>query len=246
MRVLVTGASRGIGRATAVRLARRERADAAVNYRQDRDGAAETVAAVEEAGGEAVPLRADVSDPDEAAGLVADAADALGGLDAVVNNAGVVRPSALAEVDDADWRAVLGTNLSGPFYVARAAAPRLTDRGGGLVNVSSVGGVAGTVDVAYAASKAGLHGLTRALARELGPEGVTVNAVAPGPVETEMNGTIVDSLEERGFHGHEDVGTHLPTYACDPDAVAHSVEYLLTNPYVHGEVLNVNGGMAFR
>lgn len=244
MTVLITGGSGGIGRATAERLG--ESRDVIVNYRRDEEGAAAAVAAVEDAGGGAVAVEADVRDPGDAASLVEQAADAFGGLDAVVNNAGIARPSRLEETDPADWRAVIETNLGGAFRVTRAAAPHLREAGGDVVNLSSVGGTAGTVDVSYAASNAGLHGLTRALARELGPDGVQVNAVAPGPVETDLNDEIVDYLEREEFRGHENVDTHLPAYACDPDAVAHSVEYLLDNPYVQGEVLSVNGGMGFR
>jgi len=109
---------------------------------------------------------------------------------------------------------VIDTNLSGAFRVSRAAAPHLREASGDLVFVSSVGGTLGTVDAGYAASKAGLHGLTRALARELGPDGVQVNAVAPGPVDTDLNDVIVEYLDGIDFHGHENVDTHLPEYAC--------------------------------
>lgn len=92
---------------------------------------------------------------------------------------------------------------------------------------------------------AGFHGLTRALAREVGPDEIQVNAIAPGPVTTEMNDEIVAYLEEVGFHGHENTDTHLPIYACDPAEVAGTVEYLLENEFIHGEIINVNGGMQF-
>lgn len=240
MAILVTGGSRGIGRAVAIELADR---DVVVNYREREDAAAETVEAVREAGGEAVAVGADVSDPAAADRLVDEAVSAFGGLDAVVNNAGVTRPNRLEDTGDDDWEAVIGTNLSGAFRVTRAAAPHLRDADGDVVFVSSVGGTLGTVDASYAASKAGLHGLTRALARELGPDGVQVNAVAPGPVETDLNDVILDYLEGIEFHGHENVDTHLPEYACEPADVADSVRYLLDNEYVHGEVLEVDGGM---
>jgi len=154
-----------------------------------------------------------------------------------------VRPNRLEETTDEAWESVIDTNLSGAFRVTRAAAPHLREAGGDVVFVSSVGGTLGTVDASYAASKAGLHGLTRALARELGPDGVQVNAVAPGPVETEMNDEILAYLESIEFRGHENVDTHLPAYACEPADVADSVAYLLDNEYVHGEVLDVDGGM---
>jgi 3-oxoacyl-[acyl-carrier protein] reductase len=240
MAVVVTGSSRGVGREIAVELADR---GVVVNYREDESGAAETAESVRAAGGEAVTVRADVSDTAGAKRLVAEATDAFGGLDAVVNNAGVVRPNRLEETTDDAWESVIDTNLSGAFRVTRAAAPHLREAGGDVVFISSVGGTLGTVDASYAASKAGLHGLTRALARELGPDGVQVNAVAPGPVETEMNDEILAYLESIEFRGHENVDTHLPEYACEPSAVAGSVAYLLDNEYVHGEVLEVDGGM---
>jgi 3-oxoacyl-[acyl-carrier protein] reductase len=240
MAILVTGGSRGIGRAVAIELADR---DVVVNYRERENAAAETVEAVREAGGEAVAVGADVSDPAAADRLVDEAVSAFGGLDAVVNNAGVTRPNRLEDTGDDDWEAVIGTNLSGAFRVTRAAAPHLRDADGDVVFVSSVGGTLGTVDASYAASKAGLHGLTRALARELGPDDVQVNAVAPGPVDTDLNDVILEYLEGIEFHGHENVDTHLPEYACSPADVAGSIRYLIENDYVHGEVLEVDGGM---
>lgn len=240
MAILVTGSSRGIGRAIAVELAER---DVVVNYRSDEAAAAETADRVREAGGDAVTVRADVSESAAADRLVETAVDAFGSLDAVVNNAGVTRPNRLDETTDAEWESVIDTNLSGAFRVTRAAAPHLRASGGDVVFLSSVGGTLGTVDASYAASKAGLHGLTRALARELGPDGVGVNAVAPGPVETDLNDVILDYLEGIEFHGHENVDTHLPEYACEPADVADTVRYLIDNEYVHGEVLEVDGGM---
>lgn len=243
MRVLVTGASRGIGRSIALDLG--EDHDIAVNYRQSGEDAARVVDAITDRGGDAIAVQADVSDSTAVKTMITDVVDSLGGLDAVVNNAGIVDPDLATDIDDEQWARVLDTNLTGAFNVTRAALPYL-EPDGDIVFVSSIGGTGGTVDASYAASKAGLHGLTRSLAREYGNRGVQVNAVAPGPVETELNDVILEHLEAIDFLGHENLDTHLPEYACQPEDVAHTVRYLLENEYVQGEIVNVNGGMQFR
>lgn len=243
MRVLVTGASRGIGRSIALALAGEH--DVAVNYRRSEGEAARVVDQIRDRGSDALAVGADVSDSEAVVSMITEVVDGLGGLDAVVNNAGIVDPDLATEIDDEQWRRVLDTNLTGAFNVTRAALPHI-EPDGDVVFVSSIGGTGGTVDTSYAASKAGLHGLTRALAREYGDSGLQVNAVAPGPVETEMNGAILEYLEAIDFRGHENVDTHLPEYACQPEDVAHTVQYLLENEYIQGEIVNVNGGMQFR
>lgn len=241
MGVLITGASRGIGRETVLRLA--ETHDVAINHRDSTEEAESVAEAVREHGAEALVAQADVRDPAAVESMMEECVERFGELDAVVNNAGIARPARLADLDPGMWNEVVETNLSGAFHVSQAAAPYLEATEGDIVNISSIGGTGGTVDAAYAASKAGLHGLTRALARELGSAGVQVNAIAPGPVKGEMNDEIVAFLENEGFHGHENLGTLLPEYACSPEDVAHTVEYLLENRFIQGEIVNVNGGM---
>ncbi len=243
MGVLITGASRGIGRAIALTLA--EDHDIAVNYRASKAAAEKVVEAIERKGSNAIAVQADVRDSEAVDSMVGTVVDEFGGLDALVNNAGTVEPDLATNIDDEQWDRVLETNLTGAFYVTRAAIDHL-EPDGDVVFISSIGGTGGTVDAGYAASKAGLHGLTRALAREYGDSGLQVNAVAPGPVETEMNGTIVEYLESVDFRGHEHIDTHLPEYACQPETVAHTVAYLLENDYIQGEIVNVNGGMQFQ
>lgn len=243
MRVLVTGASRGIGRSIALSLA--DDHDIAVNYRTSEAAASEVVEEATRKGSTAVAVGANVRDSEAVESMIAEVVDSLGGLDAVVNNAGIVEPDLATEIDDEQWNRVLDTNLSGAFYVTRAAIPYL-EPDGDVVFISSIGGTGGTVDASYAASKAGLHGLTRSLAREYGDGGLQVNAVAPGPVETDMNDTILEYLEAIEFRGHENVDTHLPEYACRPEDVAHTVEYVLENEYIQGEIVNVNGGLQFQ
>lgn len=243
MSVLITGASRGIGRSIALNLA--DDHDIAVNYRNSSDAANEVVNVIQKDGGNAIAVQGDVRDPEDVDSMITEIIDEFGELDGVVNNAGIVEPDLATEINDDQWNRVLDTNLTGAFYVTRAAIPYL-EPDGDVIFISSIGGTGGTVDASYAASKAGLHGLTRSLAREYGDSGLQVNAIAPGPAETDMNSTIVEYLESVDFRGHENIDTHLPEYACQPEDVAHTVTYLLENNYIQGEIINVNGGMQFQ
>ncbi|CAM5255715.1 SDR family oxidoreductase [Streptomyces narbonensis] len=185
--VLVTGGSRGIGAATAVRLAR-EGADVAFTYVRGEAAAAKVVARIEAAGGKALALRADAADAGDAAGAVERAADVLGRLDVLVNNAGVGVVGPLESLTLADVDRVLAVNVRAAFLASQAAAGRMAE-GGRIITVGScmaqrVPGPGGTL---YATSKAALIGLTKALARELGGRGITANLVHPGPVDTDMN-----------------------------------------------------------
>ena len=228
---LVTGASRGIGRAIALELARAG-ASVVVGYCS---GADEAEAVAREAGGRA--LAADVSDPAEAQRLVEEA----GELDVLVNNAGLTRDGLLARMPDDDWRAVIETNLSSVFYTCRAAArSMMRRRSGSIVNVSSVVGLHGNPgQTNYSASKAGIIGFTKALARELGGRGVRANVVAPGYVDTRLTQAI--SEEMRGLML---ANTPLGRLG-DPEDVAGAVRFLCSDDasFITGEVLLVDGGL---
>jgi 3-oxoacyl-[acyl-carrier protein] reductase len=228
---LVTGASRGIGRAIAVELARAG-ASVVVGYRS---GADEARAVADEIGGRAV--EADVSNADEAKRLVDDAGD----LDILVNNAGLTRDGVLARMPDEDWRVVIETNLSSVFYTCRAAArPMMRKRGGAIVNISSVVGVHGNWgQTNYAASKAGIIGFTKSLARELGSRGVRANVVAPGYVKTQLT----DVLPEEAT-GAMLAATPLGRLG-EPEDVAGAVRFLCSDEasFITGEVLLVDGGL---
>lgn len=237
---LVTGASRGIGAAIARALAA-DGYDVAVGYAADAAGAATTVSAVEGLGRRAVALQADVSDEGQAQGLVEAAEEALGPLDAVVLNAGITRDGLAVRMSGEDWSAVIDTNLSGAFYTARPALRgMLRRRAGSIVAVSSVVGLIGNAgQVNYAAAKAGMLGMVRALAREAGGRGVRVNAVAPGYITTDMTAELTDAQRE-GLLAQTPLG-RLGT----PEDVAGAVAFLCSPAaaFITGATLSVDGGL---
>lgn len=238
---LVTGGSRGIGAACARALAAAGY-DVAVGYAGDAAGAAQTVAAVEAAGRRAIAHRADVSDEEQAAALVAAAEDALGPLDALVLNAGITRDGLAVRMSADDWNAVIDTNLTGAFFTARPALRgMLRRRAGSIVAVSSVVGITGNPgQVNYAAAKAGMIGMVRALAREAGGRGVRVNAVAPGYIATDMTAGLADDLRDGIV-----AGTPLGRLG-EPEDVAAAVAFLCSSDaaFITGAVLPVDGGLA--
>jgi 3-oxoacyl-[acyl-carrier protein] reductase len=228
---LVTGGSRGIGRAVALELARAG-ASVVVGYRSGRDEA-EAVAA--EIGGRAV--QADVSEPAGAQQLVAESGD----LDILVNNAGITRDGLIARLSDDDWREVLETNLSSMFYTGRAVArPMLKRRAGAIVNVSSIVGVHGNPgQTNYGAAKAGIIGFTKSRARELGSRGVRANVVAPGYVSTQLTDVLPEEAKAAMLSA-----TPLGRLG-DPADVAGAVRFLCSDEasFITGEVLLVDGGL---
>jgi len=238
---LVTGASRGIGAAVAVALAR-DGFDVAVGYMSDAAGAERTAAAVGEAGRRAVTVRGDQAVEEEAGALVTAAEEGLGPLDALVLNAGVTRDGLFLRMSADDWRTVVDTNLTGAFFVARSALRgMLRRRGGSIVAVSSVVGLMGNAGQAnYAAAKAGLIGMVKSLAREAGPRGVRVNAVAPGYIVTDMTSGLTEE-QRGGVLGATPLGR-----LGEPEDVAAAVAFLCgpAATYVTGAVLPVDGGLS--
>jgi 3-oxoacyl-[acyl-carrier protein] reductase len=228
---LVTGGSRGIGRAIALELGRAG-AEVVVGYRTGRD---EAEAVAQEIGGRAVEV--DVSDAGSAAALV----EAAGDVDVLVNNAGLTRDGLLVRMSDDDWRTVIDTNLSSVFYTCRAVArPMMRKRSGSIVNVSSIVGVHGNWgQTNYAASKAGIIGFTKSLARELGSRNVRANVVAPGYVRTQLTDVLPEEATQAML-------TNTPLGRLgDPEDVAGAVRFLCSDDarFVTGDVLLVDGGL---
>jgi 3-oxoacyl-[acyl-carrier protein] reductase len=239
---LVTGGSRGIGRSICVALARRG-ATVVVNYASREDAAQETAKLVEEAGGKAVPCAFDVSDSAAVGNEIKRLGKELGGLDIVVNNAGVAINGLLMRFRDEQWARTMAVNLFGAFAVARAASSFLlkSREHGRIVNVSSVVGEMGnTGQAAYAATKSGLIGLTKALAREFASRGVCVNAVAPGYIESDMTDEHVPAEQRARLLDSIPLG-RIGT----SEEVADTVAFLAgpEAAYITGQVIRVNGGM---
>lgn len=237
---VVTGGSRGIGKAIALRLAQ-QGADICFSYRGNADAAGETQAELKTLGRQCVAVQADVTQPESAEQLVKAALDAFGKVDILVNNAGITRDDLIMRMSADAWRDVLETNLFGAFWMIKAVTrPMLRAKAGRIINITSVSGQMGQLGQAnYSSAKAGLIGLTKAAGRELGSRGITVNAVAPGFIDTDMTRELAqtqrDKLVEQIPLGR--LGT--------PEEVAAAVVFLASpqGAYITGETLNVNGGM---
>ncbi len=213
----------------------------AVNYRSDEQAAAETVAQVVVAGGEGLAMQGDVGDAGEAEGLVKAALERWGRLDVLVNNAGINRDTLVMRMSDDDWGSVMRTSLDGAFYCTRPALRTMVrQRRGRIINVSSIIGVRGNAGQAnYAAAKAGLIGFTKALAREVASRNITVNALAPGWIDTDMVAAVPAELREAAL-------ARIPAGRMGaPEDVAGIVAFLCTDAasYITGQVIGIDGGM---
>jgi 3-oxoacyl-[acyl-carrier protein] reductase len=239
---LVTGASRGIGRAIAEALAA-QGAHVVVNYHRSADAAAEVVRTIEERGGTAVAFQADVSDFAAAQGLVGSVLESFGQLDILVNNAGTTQDTLLLTMKEEQWDHVINTNLKSVFNCCKAAARPMVRRkqGGRIINISSVSGIVGQAGQAnYAASKAGIIGFTKSLAKELGSRNITVNAVAPGFVLTDLTAALPDELVQQTL-------TYIPLGRWgEVIEIARVVVFLASDDasYITGQVIAVDGGIA--
>jgi 3-oxoacyl-[acyl-carrier protein] reductase len=237
---LVTGGSRGIGRAIVLRLAT-QGADVAFSYKGNAEAAAAVVAEVEAMGRRALSLQADARSQEGAEGLVKSVLEAFGKIDILVNNAGITRDNLIMRMGQDEWSEVLETNLFGAFYALKAVTrPMLKARGGRIINITSVSGQAGQMGQAnYSSAKAGLIGLTKAAARELASRGITVNAVAPGFVLTELTKDLPQALQDE-ITARTPLGRFGTT-----EEIANAVAFLASDEagYITGQVLAVDGGL---
>lgn len=238
---LVTGASRGIGRAIALKLAA-EGAAVVINYHGSMEKAKEVKAEIESDGGIAEIMQCNVADYQATEAMIRKVTDDFGRLDILVNNAGITRDGLLMKMSEEDYDTVLDTNLKGTFHCIRFAARQmLRQRGGRIINLSSVSGILGNAGQAnYSASKAGVIGLTKSAARELASRGITVNAVAPGFIETEMTAVLTGKVRESAV-------AQIPMGAFGTaEDVAEAVAFLASDSarYITGQTIHVDGGMA--
>ena len=237
---LVTGASRGIGRAIAETLAA-QGAKVAINYAGNVKAAEEAKAAIEAAGGEAILVKADVSDPAAVQEMISTVTEAFGQIDILVNNAGITRDGLLMRMKDEDWDAVISTNLKGVYNCTKAVTKlMMKKRYGRIVNMTSVVGITGNAgQTNYSAAKAGVIGFSKSAAKELSSRGITVNMVAPGFIDTDMTAVLPENVKEEMA-----AGIPLGRIGKAQD-VANAVLFLVSDQasYITGQVVNVDGGM---
>jgi len=237
---LVTGASRGIGRAIALRLAEAG-ANVVVNYAGSEAAAAETVAMVKERGRDAIMIKANVANAEEVQEMFKQALDQFGSVDILVNNAGITRDNLLMRMKEEEWDDVINTNLKGVFNCIKAATrPMMKQRSGRIINITSVVGVLGNPGQAnYVAAKAGVIGLTKTTARELASRNITVNAVAPGFIDTDMTAGLPEDVKNAML------GQIPLARLGQPDEIASVVVFLASDAasYMTGQTLHVDGGM---
>ncbi len=238
---VVTGAGRGIGRGIALALAR-EGAMVVVNYNGSKDRAEEVVRTIEEAGGKATAIQCNISDFEAAKEFFANVVKEYGKIDILVNNAGITKDNLIMEMSEEEFQSVIQTNLAGTFHgVKFVTRPMMKQRQGRIINIASVSGVIGNMGQAnYSASKAGVIGLTKAAAKELASRNITVNAVAPGFVATEMTDVLSDSVKEAA------VATIPLGRFGEVEDIAETVVFLASDKakYITGQVICVDGGIA--
>lgn len=237
---LVTGASRGIGRAIALLMAK-QGADVVVNYSGSEGAAQETVDAILAMGRKAIKIKANVGNAEEVAAMVDEAHTTFGRIDILVNNAGITRDGLLMRMKDSDWDDVININLKGVYLMTKAVSKiMMKQRSGKIVNMTSVVGVTGNAGQAnYSASKAGVIGFTKTCAKELASRGITVNAIAPGFIHTDMTDVLPDKVKDAMVH------TIPLGRMAEPDEVAAVAAFLVSDMscYITGQVINVDGGM---
>ena len=240
--VVVTGASRGLGRAIAEEMARGG-AKVVVNYSRSKEPAEELVNQISESGGEAIAVQADVSDPEQAQKLIDQAMEEYNRIDVLVNNAGINIDRTLRKLSVEDWDKVIQVDLNSAFYTVHAVLPHMTEQGGGkIINMSSFVGEAGNIGQAnYSAAKAGLLGFTKTAAQELARYGITVNAICPGFIETDMVAAIPEEARNKLLKT-----VPLGRFG-EPNEIARAVRYLVEDgDYITGQSIDINGGVYIR